>query len=368
MRQRIIFRYLFSELIVPFFLGLSVFVFILMMSQILKLNELIIVYGVDFWSVLKLIFYLMTAFLAISIPIAFLFSVLSLFGRLSQDSEIIALRASGFSLIQLSTPVIIFSFIVTVFCLFLTLHVEAWGASSYKKLVWTIGKNKATIGIKSGVFNDDFFGLVLYTDKVDPTEKTMQNVFLYDSRDHSNPVSVVAKTGALISSEDLPEVFLVLKEGIIHATGENQQSFQKIHFETYTINLSIDESLKVDIKEKPRRLPLAILKQRIEEEEKKGNTPNFRVYKTEYYRKFAVAFAGLVFGLLGISLGIKPTRSVKSGSFIYTILFVGAYWTLLMVGHTLAVKDWLSPMLGMWLGNILFFGLAIFLLYRTNRI
>lgn len=366
LRRGIVFRYIFRELVVPFFLGLAVFVFILMMSQILRLNELIIVYGVGLWSVMKLIFYLLTAFLAVSIPIALLFSVLSLFGRFSADSEIIALRASGFSPLQLTWPVLVFAGIVSLFCLFMTLHVEAWGARSYRFLVWEIGKNKATIGIKPGMFNDDFFGLVLYTEGINEEERTLQHVFIYDNRDPSGPLSVVAKQGALISSEDLPEVFLVLQDGVIHSSTTDYQSLQKIHFDKYTINLSIDEILKVDRKEKPKRFPFWLLKQRIKEEEEKKNVANVRVYRAEYHRRFAVAFASLVFALLGVSLGIKPARSVKSGSFVYTLIFVGAYWTVVMIGHSFAIRGWIYPGIAMWLANFLFLSFSIRLLYRSS--
>lgn len=367
MRNRIVFNYILSELIAPFFLGLSVFIFILIMTQMLRLNELMIVHGVGIWSIVKLVFFLLTAFLAISIPIALLFSVLSLFGRLSADSEIIAFRAAGFSLVQLAVPVFVFSAVVSIFCLFLTIHVEAWGARSYKNLVWNIGKSKATIGIKQGVFNDNFFGLVLYTDKVDPKEKTLTNVFIYDERDPSAPVSVIAKRGALISSDDLEGVFLTLEDGAIHSMSQDYQSLQKINFETYTLNLALDELLKVSPKEKPKRLPYWLLKQRIQEFKRAGNTYKYNRYRVELHRKYAVACASLIFALLGVALGVSPTRSVRSGSFIYTILFVGAYWALTMVGKSIAVNGWLHPGASMWMANTFFLGIAGFLLYRGNR-
>jgi len=368
MRSRIIFKYLFTELISPFFLGLTVFIFILIMSQILRLNELIIVHGVGIWSVVKLVFFLLTAFLAVSIPIALLFSVLSLFGRLSQDSEMVALRASGFSLFQLAIPVLTFSVIVCFFCLFLTLYVEAWGARSYKSLVWQIGKSKATIGLKAGVFNDDFFGYVLYTGKVNPENKTLEDIFIYDDRDQTGPVTVVAKKGALISSEDLPSVFLVLQNGTIHSSTANYKSLQKINFDTYTINLSIDELVKGrGFKEKPQRIPIWLLKQRIKEAKAQGDVPKERLYRTEYHRKFSIAFSSLVFALLAISFGIKPTRSAKSGSFVFTLLFVVAYWAMVMLGRSLAVHGTLHPGIAMWMANFVFLSVACLLFYRTSK-
>lgn len=367
LRTPIVFKYILSELIAPFFLGLSVFIFILVMSQVLRLNELIIVHGVGIGSILKLVFYLLTAFLAVSIPIALLFSVLSLFGRLSADSEITALKASGFSSTQLALPVLVFSAIVSAFCLFLTIHLEAWGARSYRALVWQIGKNRATVGIKPGSFNDDFFGFVLYTDKVDPSEKTLENVFIYDDRDKTSPVSVVAKKGRLISSENLSSVFLVLYDGSLHSTKSDYSSIQKIHFESYTINLSLDEVLKIDTKEKPQWLSLPRLKERIVEEEKKGDLAKARTYKAEYHRKFSIAFANFIFAILGIALGITPARTVRSGSFAYTLFFVGAYWTVYLTGRSLAVKGILPPLPAMWFPNVLFLSFSGLLLYRTSR-
>ncbi len=367
MRTTIIFRYLFRELVSPFFLGLSVFVFILVMSQILHLNELIIVYGVGLWTVFKLIFYLTISFLAISIPIAFLFSVIMLFGRLSSDSELTALKASGFSVFQLLMPVVLFSVLVCFFCLYLTLYLESWGARSSRALIFDIGKNKALVGVREGAFNDDFFGLVLYTDKVDTKEKTLEHVFLYDERDKSRPVSVVAEKGMILSSSDLPSVYLVLHQGSIHTFSQDHAAVQKISFDRYTINLSIEEMLKVDTKEKPHWLPLETLQQRISEEETKGNKKLALEFRVEYHRKFAVAFASFILAILGISLGIRPTRAVRSLSFVYTIILVGIYWGLYINARHLAISGVLSPALAMWSPNLIFTLLAGALLVRTSR-
>ena len=367
MRTTIIFRYLFRELVTPFLLGLTVFAFILVMSQILRLNELIIVYGVDLWTVIKLVFYMMISFLAISIPIAFLFSVIMLFGRLSSDSELTALKASGFSVFQLLVPVLLFSIGVCFFCLSLTLHLEAWGARASRALIFDIGKNKALVGVKEGVFNDDFFGLVLYADKVDSQDKTLEHVFLYDERDKSRPVSVIADKGMILSSSDLPAVYLVLHGGSIHTFSKDHTSVQKISFDRYTINLSIEEMLKVDTKEKPHWLTLERLEQRISEEEAKGNKKMALEFRAEYHRKFAVAFASLILAVLGISLGIRPTRAVRSLSFVYTIALVGIYWGLYMNAKNLATSGLLPPALAMWSPNLIFSILAGIFLIRTSR-
>ncbi|MBI4041477.1 MAG: LPS export ABC transporter permease LptF [Deltaproteobacteria bacterium] len=367
MKQRIIFTYILKELFWPFILGLSVFVFILVMSQMLRLNELIIVHGVGIGSVLLLLFYLLTSFLAISIPIALLFSVMMVFGRLSSDSEIIALRASGFSLFQLLKPVVLFALIICTFCLYLTIYLENWGARSYRSLIFQIGKNKASVGIKEGVFNDDFFGLVLYAQTIDSEHNSLKNIFIYDQREKNRPLSIVSETGYLVSSSDLPSMFLVLNKGSLHSIERDHSSVQKIMFDQYTINLSLDDIFQEDRKEKAKWLPLNKLLERSKELRQEGDLQKAREYESEFHRKFSMAFVSLIFAALGIALGIKPTRAVKSLSFIYTMIAVGVYWILYMNTKTLAISGLVPPALAMWLPNLLFGLLAGYLIYKTNR-
>ncbi|OGQ17185.1 MAG: LPS export ABC transporter permease LptF [Deltaproteobacteria bacterium RIFCSPHIGHO2_02_FULL_40_11] len=367
MQQKIIFRYILKELFTPFFLGLSVFVFILVMSQMLRLNELVIVHGVGLWTVLKLLFYLLTSFLGISIPIALLFSVLMVFGRLSTDSEITAMRASGFSLFQLLSPVIVFSVIVCAFCLYLTLYLENWGSRSYRQVIFEVGKNKASVGLKEGIFTDDFFGLVMYAQRVNEKDSSLQNVFIYDQREQNRPMSVVSSAGQLISSSELNAIFLVLQDGSIHSFEKDYESIQKINFDRYTINLTLDKLFEEDTKERAKWLSIPELRRRTKEEYEKGNLKKARDFESEFHRKFAVAFVSLIFAIIGVGLGIKSSRAIKSLSFVYTLLLVGAYWGLYINARNIAISGIIPPWLAMWLPNLLFLVLALYLVRRANR-
>jgi len=95
---KILDRYIVRELIVPFVLGLAVFTSILLIVRILKLVELVVNRGVPIGQVLRLFSYILPAFLEVTVPMALLLAILVAFGRLSSDSEIVALRAAGRSL------------------------------------------------------------------------------------------------------------------------------------------------------------------------------------------------------------------------------------------------------------------------------
>src|SRR5881409_4419273 len=101
-------RYVFREIVVPFAFGLSVFTFILLIARLLKLIELVVTRGVPALNILRLLSYILPAFLEVTVPMAMLLSILVAFGRLSADAEVTALRASGVSLYQLTPPVATF--------------------------------------------------------------------------------------------------------------------------------------------------------------------------------------------------------------------------------------------------------------------
>ncbi len=103
---KIIDRYIIKELIPPFLLGLLLFTFVLLLNRIFKLTELIVTKGVPFTEVLRLVSYIMPSFLTLTIPMSLLLGALVAFGRLSTDSELVALKATGFSLYRLMAPVI----------------------------------------------------------------------------------------------------------------------------------------------------------------------------------------------------------------------------------------------------------------------
>src|SRR6185295_18899084 len=96
--RRTIDRYIFKEILVPFFLGLGIFTFILLIARILKMVELVVNRGVPAWQIIKLFSCILPAFLEVTVPMALLLSILVAFGRLSADSEIVALKTCGVSL------------------------------------------------------------------------------------------------------------------------------------------------------------------------------------------------------------------------------------------------------------------------------
>ena len=97
-------RYLFRQILAPFAAGLALFTFILLSARIMKLVELVVNRGVPALEVLKVFSFILPAFLEVTVPMALLLACLMACGRLSSDSEFVAMRACGLSLYQFARP------------------------------------------------------------------------------------------------------------------------------------------------------------------------------------------------------------------------------------------------------------------------
>lgn len=161
-------RYFLREVAIPFLLGIGVFTFILLIARMLKLVELVVNRSVPILQIAKLFAYILPTFLEVTVPMALLLAVLLSFGRLSADSEIVALKTSGISLYQMVVPVIAFTGLVTLLALLLALYARPWGNSNLKASLYEIAKTRASAGLRERVFNDDFAGLVIYVEHIEP--------------------------------------------------------------------------------------------------------------------------------------------------------------------------------------------------------
>ena len=80
---------------------------------------------------------------------------------------------------------------------------------------------------------------------------------------------------------------------------------------------------------------------------------SLQVYELEYYKKFAIPAAGLVFSLLAFPLGLGAKRAGRTAGFGAALLLSTLYWGALFVGQTAGLRSLMSPWMAMWLPDIL---------------
>ncbi|HSB06588.1 MAG TPA: LPS export ABC transporter permease LptF [Thermodesulfobacteriota bacterium] len=358
--------YILKEVFPIFSIGLMVFTIILLMDKILKLIELIVTRGGNIKNVLMLIAFISPSFLVFTIPTALLLGTLIAFGRLSGDSEITAFKASGMSLYQLFLPVSIFSMVACLLTTFLVYYGLPWGNRGFKATLYLLATSKADVDIKERVFNDLFDGLVVYVDRVPIQGKKMEGILIYDERDKSKHNTIFAKEGTIINNPKMQEVILTLRNGDIHRYDPKADLFQKVQFDSYDLKLELTKAFALIWKKlKDYELSVDEIKDKIETLKKQGEDPTH--YEIELHKRYAIPFACIVFGLIGVPLGVQPRRSGKSYGFIFSILILLAYYLSLIFFEGLATRKTVPAFSAGWIPNFLFGGLGIYLLIRATR-
>jgi len=358
--------YVLKEILPIFFIGLMIFTVILLMDKILKLIELIVTRGVSLSKILMLLLFISPSFLIFTIPMAVLLAILLAFGRLSGDSEITAFKASGISLYQLFLPVSIFSMAAYLLTAFLVFYGLPWGNLGFKSTLYQIAQSKADVEIKERVFNDIFDGLVVYVDKVPIQGKKMEGILIHDEREKERISTIFAKEGFLTNNPKSQEVILRLFNGDIHRFEPRTNIYQKVQFNVYDLRLELAKAFTgMGKKLREHEMSIVDLKERIEKKVSLGEdiTPQ----EVELHKRYAIPFACIIFGLIGVPLGIQPRRSGRSYGFILSILILLAYYISLTASEILALRHTLPAFLAGWAPNFLFGGLGIYLLIKAAK-
>ena len=361
--NRVINRYILREIALPSLMILFILTFVLLMGRILQLMDLMINRGINGTDIAKLVLYLMPSFLIITIPVSLLISILIGLGRLSRDSEIIVLKSSGLSLYQLMPPIAFFSLCAFLITAITGFFLVPYGNFATRNLLFDIARQKASIGIKERVFNDDFAGLLLYAEEIPPHEDYMKGVFICDSRTLKEPTTIIAQKAYLVSDPQSMRVTLRLKDGSIHTANKDLATYKMIDFSSYDINLDLSASIggrdRVPAKDsREMSLPELIRKSRVPGLEKTA----LKELIIEVHKKFTMPFACIVFGIIGIPLGISKHRSGKSRGFVIGLIVIMIYYVLQIGGEALGETGILSPALGAWTSNVILGITGVYLL------
>jgi lipopolysaccharide export system permease protein len=365
--NKIINRYIFREIALPFVIILFVLTFVLLMGKILQIMDLMINKGIRVLDIAHLIALIMPNFLLFTIPIALLVSILIAMGRLSADNEITVLKASGVSLLQLFYPAAVASLLAFACAMVIGYFLVPQSNFATKRLLFELASQNAGIGIKEKVFNADFKGLLLYADTIPADGASMENVIISDSRVLGEQNTILAKKAFLVADPKLMIVKLRLENGSIHTVGKDLKNYRKVDFKSYDINLDLSSTMSsfTDEAKSSTEMTLSELLERMKKPDLAQAA--MRELAIEVHKKFSIPLSCIFFGLLAMPLGITHHRSVKSRGFAVGLIIVAVYYLLRIGGEALVENGRMDPALGVWAPNALFALLGVFLFYLAHR-
>ena len=295
-------RYIVREILSPTLLCLVIFTMVMVMGRAFKLVDLIINKGVALSDILALLLTLLPTFFSITLPLAFLMGIMVGLGRMSADSETVALKAAGIGLAKISIPVFTLAIVFALLTGATNLWVKPWGYSSFETRSFEIARQKATIGFQPRVFMNQFNNLVIYANEIDDRVNQMNGLFIVEKKPESTAL-VFADNGKILVNEATQSLTIRLHDGVIHRQqADSLDNYQLIHFRNYDIQPETSllgggakrKSLK------PKELPIGELWDRIAS----GVTPKkLQELQSELHMRLTSPFAPLLFALFGIPDG-----------------------------------------------------------------
>ncbi|MDR2461277.1 MAG: LptF/LptG family permease [Deltaproteobacteria bacterium] len=369
MYKSIIKRSILWETIPSFLIYLAVFTFILLMARIMSLADLVVTGGVSTKEIIWIFLLVMPKMLSMSIPMASLLAPLTTFLRMSADSEITVLKASGVSLYQLLPPVLWFGLVALLLTGFFNIYLTPISNLRFRSEILVLAKARADLAIREQVFVRDFPGLTIYVGQLHSAGEVMTNIVINDKRLEDENTFIVAQEGILDIDHNEGLLLFRLISGVIDRVHKNSTSVDSIFFDTYELKLSPgpefsneENSLVLGRSEFPtdRLIPEGEIR-------KAQGFQDWYNYPLEYHRRFAFPVAALIMALIGMTLGASfRTRGRNFGLVVGLFIFI-VYYSVFSIGWSLGTTGLVPPGPAVWFSNVLALITALLLLKGINR-
>ncbi|HEY7095118.1 MAG TPA: LPS export ABC transporter permease LptF [Terriglobales bacterium] len=365
--MRILTRYILREVTANALIGMAVFTFVLFTRDLGRILELVVRNSAPLPSVAEIFFFTVPVALTYTIPMGVLIGILIGLSRLAADSEITAMRASGIGVWTFLRILSIFVLIAWALGIINGVWIAPRSQAALGRLQDKLKASQASFEIQPRVFYEGFPNLVLYVQDVKGAERAAvwKGIFIADISTPSAPRITLAQQGILVS-ESPDTLHLHLTNGSTHENvPTNPEAYQISTFQETDIPIQIPQA---DEKSDQEPAPVSELEtgQLLDQS---GKVKKFlaRWYLIEFHRRLALPTACLVLALVGIPLGLSSKKGGKSTGFVLTILLVFAYYSVSLIGVSLARQGKVSPGLGVWMADLVFLLGGAFLLWRAEH-
>lgn len=350
-------------MLAPFFASFVIMNCVFFLVKLIPFLNFVLELNIGVADFIRLFSYLFPNIFLYSIPMAAMMGVTIGFARLSSDSEILALKASGISMYQILPPVIIVAALIATLTSYFSIKLIPLSEVSMKQLTYQLLKEKINEGIKEHVFTEALGDVVVYIDKIDKATGEWQDVWVSDMRGVENPVITMASTGSMTSNISNMMVSIILRNGSLHRP--SNESAQIVQFEQYQINIPLQPPSGKATSLKRTALTMRELLE--EAQEISEDNVEKRKVLIEFHKRLVLPAGCLIISLIGLPLGLQARPGKKAIGIQAGLAIFVLYYIFFTFGKTMAEEGLLPITPAMWLPNGLFFCLTIFWIIRISN-
>jgi LPS export ABC transporter permease LptF/LPS export ABC transporter permease LptG len=362
--MRILTRYILKEIFSHSLLGLLVFTFVIFIRQLGSLLELVVRHNVPMRDMATLFLLPFPSILMLTIPMAVLVGTLIGLSRMAADGEVIAARATGIGVGAFIRPVMMLAVAGWAVTLWMSLFIAPQAARKMNRMENGLKASQVPYEIQPRVFIEQFPNLLLYLEDVTGSRSSWRGVFIADMTDRSQAKVTLAESGVLVNEAARNRFVLHLENGTTHEYDpQRPDEYSIASFSGTEIPILVDQgNTGAAERNTPPYLSMTQLWQRIHQP--RDRQPAL----VELHYRLALPVAAIVLALVGIPLGISTRKGGKSVGLMLSILLVFVYYILMAFGLSFAKQGRVSPLVGLWLANVLFGAAGIIMLSNLSRV
>ncbi len=359
--MRLLDRYIAREVIRHAFLGLIIFTFVLFVPKLVKLMEIFVRHSGSGSQVAILFLCIVPSVLVFTIPMAVLIGVLLGLGRMSMDSEIIALTALGISRKRILVPVGLLAILGALLTFLMTSWLAPLSLRTGRDTESTLITSQISFAVQPRVFDERFPHLVLYVNDVAASGTHWNGVFVAEAGADNNSQITLAESAIVIAEPRLGKLELHLNDGTTH-------EFSRATPDHYSITAfgrsdwPMEFSTMLPPKERTISYPERPIRDLWND-----HVPNWRDARVELNQRLAFPAACFVFALIAVPLGAQPRRGGRAAGSLLAIVIIAGYYLILVTGAGFARQGLLPPFVGIWAANFAIALIAIALFPRMER-
>jgi lipopolysaccharide export system permease protein len=364
----LIHNYIYKEVLLLTAVIVGVLTFLLVAVNLFRVLQLIMYTDLPLWVTAKFVLLAMPLTLTLTIPAGLLSAVLIVFGRMSSDRELLALKASGIGLAPIVAPVVLLAVGLSLVDYWLVAYVVPESQKEYVNMKHEIVTNNPLALFNPEVVVDKIPGWRIYFENKDG--HTLNDVILWRLSDRGLLSTSLRARQARIDL-DLEHQQLVMtlfggRQEQYPADGDATKVQPGGHGEQLVETVSLNSFY-----EKARRaIPFMTLPEIEDVILSMQSAPTGELaspYLTELQARISFSIAAFTFIVVGLPLAIQTQRRETSWGVVLALVIVGVYYFLGAFGRGLKDFANLYPELIIWTPNFLFQAIGFWLFYRANR-
>ena len=359
-------RYLLRQTLRPMGATILIALLALLAERALSVVELVIGWRGSLVVVFEMLSYLVPHYMGLALPAAFFIGILFAYARLSRESELDAMSAGGYGLVQMVRPLVYAAAAIIVLHVALLSHLQPYSRYAYRAALHAVTNVSFLSLIQAGRFVT-IAGTTYRVERIDGGGTSFERIFLYSEDERRGTVVLTADAGEVIDKGTLQPLELRLQNGVqqllpSEGADTDRPASLTLRFREFVTDVS-------------GRQPEAFRPRGHDEREltlwelwsypRKDEPIRFAAVEAELHGRIVRSLSILVLPFLALPLSLGRRRAQRSYGFIIGITVLVGYNQLIKTGEGIVDNDKMSPLVGLWLPFLAFTALSLLAFFRT---